>query len=60
VDVTAAVRSTGDRLADDAMAVAFRELLADGEPVSVASLATELGAAREEVDGAIDVLDGTG
>jgi len=60
VDVTAAVRSTGDRLADDAMAVAFRSLLADGEPVSPDSLAAELGASREEVDEAIDVLDGRG
>jgi biotin operon repressor len=60
VDVTAAVRSTGDRLADDAMAVAFRSLLADGEPVSADSLAAELGASREEVDEAIDVLDRKG
>ena len=60
MDVTAAVRSTGDRLADDVMAVAFRSLLADGEPVTADGLASKLGAPREEVDEAIAVLDRKG
>jgi len=60
VDVTAAVRSTGDRLADDAMAAVFRALLADGEPVTPAGLAAAHGASREEIDEAIGVLDRKG
>ena len=58
--MTAAVTSAGSRLADEAMAAAFRALLREGQPVSAVRLAAELRCDPSELDEAIDVLEGRG